>query len=294
MKNTDYYKPIFDLIRNHIDRMILVDRRKSLSLFSEELCIERLCGIASMERRNFQLLFKGRFKEVIGKHIKRLRLERAKYLLKTTPYSNMEISEILGYSNPSAFYKEFKNTYGMTPVQFKKRIGDQNHSSVVVEAKAVLPYRREIIPPFKVLFKSYIGRYENYTQSDFEKESWDDIIQYGENRNWLSEEPGYWGICFDDTDISDPDKCRFYSCVDCRLEANPKKQDAIKSMDIEGGEYAIYLYRGSYENLDYFYDRIMESLPYRMDTRLILEKYLNSPCDTDVDQLETEIYIPVY
>ena len=68
--------------------------------------------------------FSRRFKEEIGISFSEYRLEqklnRAKELLKNDALSVTQISEILGYMNPSAFMKIFKQKTGQTPSQFRK------------------------------------------------------------------------------------------------------------------------------------------------------------------------------
>ena len=55
------------------------------------------------------------FKELLqGK-----KLSKAIELIKSTDYSIAEMLEIIGYENPTHFYKIFKNKYGMTPREYK-------------------------------------------------------------------------------------------------------------------------------------------------------------------------------
>jgi len=47
------------------------------------------------------------------------KLSKAVELIKSTNYSIVEIIELIGYENPTYFYKIFKNKFGMTPREYK-------------------------------------------------------------------------------------------------------------------------------------------------------------------------------
>ena len=51
----------------------------------------------------------------------RLRLQRAVELLETTSLSFGHISDLLGYTDTSHFYKQFRQYYGTTPRQYRNR-----------------------------------------------------------------------------------------------------------------------------------------------------------------------------
>ena len=51
----------------------------------------------------------------------RLRLQRAAELLDTTTLSYGHISDLLGYTDTSHFYKQFRQYYGSTPKQYRNR-----------------------------------------------------------------------------------------------------------------------------------------------------------------------------
>ena len=63
------------------------------------------------------------------------------------------------------------------------------------------------------------------------------------------------------------------------------------------GRYAIFLYKGSYDNLQAVYDTIYGKYLPEMECTLrdeaSAERYLNDPCKTAPEELLTEIYIPV-
>ncbi len=53
-------------------------------------------------------------------YLKKLRLQKAVVLLKTTEMKAYEIAEAVGYDNVNYFLKKFKEEYGVTPSQYSQ------------------------------------------------------------------------------------------------------------------------------------------------------------------------------
>lgn len=65
-------------------------------------------------------LFQKELGVVFSEYLNRIRLEKAKELLKTTHYRAGEIGKKVGYSDTTYFYKQFKKTIGTTPSEWRK------------------------------------------------------------------------------------------------------------------------------------------------------------------------------
>lgn len=89
--------------------------------------VEENPSIATLaERLNVsEVYLRRKFKEVTGtspaKYRNALRLGKAASYLKFGDISVQEISDTLGYSTVSHFIKEFKERYGISPLQYRKR-----------------------------------------------------------------------------------------------------------------------------------------------------------------------------
>ena len=75
-------------------------------------------------------------------------------------------------------------------------------------------------------------------------------------------------------------------------------RDDIGCRKIPSGRYAVFTHKGSYGSLSSFYQSILYTLSqqdrYLIEkSLLIMEKYLNSPVDTPLQELITEIWVPV-
>ncbi|MBQ8302671.1 MAG: helix-turn-helix domain-containing protein [Clostridia bacterium] len=107
------YSPDEHAFREEIDRILSSSDLSGLTL-------DALCA----EMRMSKYYFSHRFKEYYGtapiKYIKRLKLEKAKHLLR---YSELKISVIAkeyGFSSHTYFSSEFRKEYGKTPEEYRK------------------------------------------------------------------------------------------------------------------------------------------------------------------------------
>ena len=85
-----------------------------------------------MENLNYNQIYINRiFKKTmgmsIGTHLNETRLQFALTYLKTSNLSINDISEILGFSSPSFFYKKFREKYGITPNDYRTNIFKDKH-----------------------------------------------------------------------------------------------------------------------------------------------------------------------
>lgn len=258
--------------------------------FNQAVRKEVLAEIACMSLRNFQLYFKSYFKEPFGEYIDRLRREFALQLIQKGQFTHAEIAERVGYANDTALYNIFKKKYKYTPSEYKN-ITSENKKVIADK----INYRIEILKETPVIFLSYIGDYNNLSSSIFEEGSWDKLYDFAISQNILPEKEEYWGICYDNQEITDSEKCRFYACLTISNLISRKITDEIKCMTIPSSQYAVFTYVGAYEALDHFYDTAILNIPleYRLSDNLILERYLNSPIDILDSELITELWIPI-
>lgn len=73
-----------------------------------------------LSRSRFQHLYTDTFGISVSQELIKSRMEKAAELLKTTDLSVKDISAIIGIRNTSYFVKRFGETYGMTPLQYRR------------------------------------------------------------------------------------------------------------------------------------------------------------------------------
>ena len=102
-------------------------------------------------------------------------------------------------------------------------------------------------------------------------------------------------IYHDDPKVTPAEKLRTDVCMVMPVKVAPKSDVGFKV--IPAGRYAIFLYKGPYDNLQAVYDTIYGKYLPEMECTIrdeaSAERYLNNPCDTPPEELLTEIYIPV-
>lgn len=87
--------------------------------FSEPLPVDTLAEIAGLSRYHFSRIFR----EVVGlppgAYVRRLRLEHAMRLLQKTRISIDEVARRSGFNDPNYFSRTFRETYEVSPSQFR-------------------------------------------------------------------------------------------------------------------------------------------------------------------------------
>lgn len=284
------YKAQIDSVLHYVNQQIGNDWSASAShAFNKATQADVLARIACMSVRNFQLYFKLYLNESFGEYIDRVRRELALQLIAEGRYTSTQIAERIGYANDTALYNVLDKKYSLTPSQYRQLV---RQSKSAETQKLSCSIRRMQETP--VIFLSFIGDYNNYSSTFFEAESWDKLYTFALSHDILPEDESYWGICYDTTEITDPNKCRFYACMTVTDKPRLKVTDPIKYMQIPAGEYAVFTHVGPYYYLDQFYEPAIQSIPegYQLNDGLILEHYLDNE-DRPVSQYQTEVWIPI-
>lgn len=92
-----------------------VTEHHNTRLTMEELSRKMHCSVSTLSH-----LFKKESGMSLSDYVKKLRLEEAKWLLRQSEDTIMEISDCLGFCNPAYFSAVFKETYGVSPKTYRK------------------------------------------------------------------------------------------------------------------------------------------------------------------------------
>ncbi|GLQ33619.1 GlxA family transcriptional regulator [Litoribrevibacter albus] len=87
----------------------------------EPLSTDDLAGHIGISRRQLERLFKKYLDSVPSKYYQQIRLERARNLLHQSSLSIMEIALQCGYSSGAHLSTSYRNNYGMTPSEERRR-----------------------------------------------------------------------------------------------------------------------------------------------------------------------------
>jgi AraC family transcriptional regulator len=244
--------------------------------------------------------------ESLGNHVRRLRLERAAWRLKLTDMPVVQIALEAGYETHETFTRAFRRNFGMSPTQFRKRNGVSPRihmfSGVHYHRNARLKTFRadqnkdksmnvsiQHLKPARVAFMRHIGPYNQVGKT------WERLMMLTGKEGLLAGDVRFIGICHDDPAVTPPKKIRYDACITVDEKFRP--HDEIGVQVIAGGDYALLTHFGPYEKLGESYAKLLGQWLPRSGRRLrhtpCFDVYLNSPENTESEELITDIYAPL-
>ncbi len=92
--------------------------------YKEDITIKQLAKMSSVSENYFSAMFKRETGKNYKTYLTDVRMEVAIELLMTTDMKAYEIGFEVGYNNPRRFVDTFKERYGISPSEYKKRLKD--------------------------------------------------------------------------------------------------------------------------------------------------------------------------
>ena len=87
--------------------------------YQEDINLNKISNYVSLSKNYFCNIFKKETGITIWDYLIRIRMEEAKKMLLETEQKTYEISELVGYDDPSYFGRLFKKYTGFTPIEFR-------------------------------------------------------------------------------------------------------------------------------------------------------------------------------
>lgn len=256
----------------------------------EELSLEQLSEVAVFSRYHFHRIFKGMVGESVKAYVRRVRLDHAAILLKQTSDSVVQIALASGFESHSAFSRAFAKQFGMPPSVYRI------HAYARLEVQQMtywndIELRVEIVErvPMDVAYIRHEGAYCECSRA------WDTLCMWAAPRGYLQPGVELLGICYNDPDVTSSEKILYDACIELRCAVQELEQ--VRIQRINGGKFARVTHEGAYDTLSETYSQVCgQWLPqhgYHIASRPSIEVYLNSPEDTEQQDLLTDIYIPL-
>ncbi len=259
--------------------------------YKKDLSLEELAKISGFSKFHFHRIFKFVVGSSLGDYIKRTKMSSS-----TRKFMNLKsITKIAlqsGYDTPASYTKAFKNVFGKTPKEYFQNIIKENKKNKIMK-----PIRIENFKDCEVLCVRKEGKYSEAAGQAFEvlmKFAYTQKIKF--KKNLMGKNAMIFGIGHDDPKITKSSKLRYDACVSLD-DKSVKPEGEIFTKKIPGGKYAVFLHKGSYDNLEKTYKEIMawvmkNEVELRDDP--IFDKYLNrDPRRTKEENLRTEIFVPI-
>ncbi len=270
------------------------------------LGLDELAEVACFSPYHFHRIFKGMIGETVKSHVRRLRLERAAGQLKRGAQPVTVIAFEAGYETHEAFTRAFKMLFGVAPSRFRsinrKPTAGPSPSGVHYQEGAMLKdfkagrprlqtmnvqIRR--IQPMRVAFMRHVGPYSEVGAT------WERLLPILGKEGYLGGDVAILGICYDDPELTPPDRIRYDACVTVDEQFAPAGDIGVQT--IPGGDHAVTSHIGPYHALGRTYARLLgQWLPrsgYQPNCSPCFEIYLNDPCSNAPEDLLTDIYVPL-
>lgn len=270
----------------------------------EDVSLGTLAEVACFSPYHFHRIFRGFVGESVSEHIRRIKLERAAQRLKQTARPIIDIAFEAGYDAPEAFARAFRQMFRLSPTGYRTanqvpRIPPGRvHYGVDGKTVRMNPQcRKEIrmnvevkeIEPIRVAYARHVGPYHECGKA------WEKICLWAGPKGYFQPGAQFIGLCYDDPDVTPPEKIRYDACITVDEACRPDGQIGVQT--IEGGLYAMATHHGSYSRLNDTYaalcGRWIPQEGYEIRSLPSFEIYLNDPNSTPEDELLTDVYVPI-
>lgn len=104
---------------DNYEKMMIIQTLKYIDEFYDKATLVELSEKLKQPDYKLSKLIKKHTGMTFKELLQERKLSRAVELIKSTNYSVIEIIELVGYENPTYFYKIFKNKFGVTPREYK-------------------------------------------------------------------------------------------------------------------------------------------------------------------------------
>lgn len=265
----------------------------------EPLTVKRLSQIANFSEYHFQRIYGFITGESLYGFIKRIRLEKAAYMLLSDKHrSIIDIALSVGFSNQTSFAKAFKSKYGVCSSTYRKKndtVNPTNYANVYLDNQDMtieplkIEMRRE--QAINLIYTRYTGPYKG--DSDLFSNLFHKLYQWTDQRRLISADSRWFVIYHDFGKETDEEQLRLSVCMsvdrdiavsgDIGILKLPAGMYAVGSFMVEPSEYSKAWY--------YMYARWLPSSGHKPDDRFSLEHY--PEMEKQGDKRLVEIYIPV-
>jgi len=105
---------------DNYEKLLIIQSLKYIEEFYNKATLFELSEKLNQPDYKLSKLIKKHTKMNFKELLQEKKLSKAIELIKSTNYSIVEIIELVGYENPTYFYKIFKEKFGMTPREYRK------------------------------------------------------------------------------------------------------------------------------------------------------------------------------
>ncbi|MFC2136986.1 GyrI-like domain-containing protein [Bacteroidota bacterium] len=261
----------------------------------EKMDLDKLAEVSNFSTFHFHRIMKAYLNEPLWSYIVRLRLDTAARLLKMSEKPINDIAYSIGYETPSSFNKAFKKRFDVAPKEFRESKGFFNADGTFIKPALNMTHLN-LKPKIKnvkdrdIIYIQVTGLY-----SEKIGDGWAKVCHFASKNKLWGFNTEFLGLGYDSPQITERENCRYEACLTVRKPVKPEGEIGFKTL--KEGRYAIFRYKGSYENFDKVYAEILNVWYPKSGETLrnvpSYERYLNNPDKVKPENYLTEIYIPI-
>jgi AraC family transcriptional regulator len=255
-----------------------------------DLSLDALADVAAMSRFHWHRVFRLMTGETAAQAVRRIRMQRASYLLVMTAGPVAAIAKAVGMPNLAAFARTFTQHFGMTPAAFRKR-GEMRPFLRNTKPEVPLMYPVEIRTEAAMRLAAipHKGPYFEISRA-FEK-----LSAVMGARGLFAKAGRMIGVYYDDPMAVAAADLRSYAAFE--IVGDVSLDAPLETVTLAAGRRAVMTYRGPYAGLPAAYDQLFGIwLPGSGEEPAdspSFEVYLNTPMEVAPEDLMTELHLPL-
>lgn len=269
---------------------------------SEKITLEEIAKNCGASQYHFIRIFNTYTGETPFNYLRRERVVQGMILLNETEMSVTDIAMSVGFDASSSFNKAFKKILNSNPSEFRNLGKDQMKN--LIYSFSMTPKTKEIILNFNMnLEPEFVSRSETVVYStrarggefkEIAPIAWEQLLQILPKIKEDLAESNFMGI---GSMYAENTKkvCDYQAAISVPGNSEFSFEGLTKQV-LPKAKYAKFILKGSYDNLWIAFDKAYEVIgktELELADLPCLENYLNDPQATPVDELLTEILIPI-
>ncbi len=255
-----------------------------------DLSLDALSDVAAMSRFHWHRVFRAMTGETLAQAVRRIRMQRASYLLVMTDQPLATIAAAVGMDSLPSFTRCFSEAFLMSPTAFRQR------GELRPFARNPTPRRDPMYPvtirteaPIRLAALPHKGAYFEISRA-FQK-----LSAVMASRDLFRNAGRMIAVFYDDPQSTPEADLRSHAGFEITRRSDLSAP--LEDVTLPGGRQAVLTYKGPYAGLPAAYDELFgiwlpASGEEPADTPSF-EVYLNSPMDVAPEDLVTELHLPL-